>query len=110
MCERRDGMDHVILNRGHMTGNCTSAGTSLSKLTHHTSGRTFGLQLQICRAPGHIHGGSSVESGFEHGFPSADALPLGHRGPSKWSTFDKFSLLCRPYTNTVDHRIWTKSV
>ncbi|GBM15161.1 hypothetical protein AVEN_39078-1 [Araneus ventricosus] len=32
---------------------------------------------------GHIHGGSSVESGFEPGACSskAETLPLGHRGP-----------------------------
>ncbi|GBN64673.1 hypothetical protein AVEN_72786-1, partial [Araneus ventricosus] len=32
------------------------------------------------RATGPIHGGSSVESGFEPGTLQPETLPLGHRG------------------------------
>ncbi|GBM03177.1 hypothetical protein AVEN_70596-1 [Araneus ventricosus] len=68
--------DLIILNRCQMT-RATPDLEPLSKLPHHTSGRTC-----------FIHGGSSVESGFESGtlWPRSRSLTL--RPPRLHDNFD----------------------
>ncbi|GBO18423.1 hypothetical protein AVEN_146444-1 [Araneus ventricosus] len=58
---------------------------TLSKLSHHTSGRTFGYYVWLSAQQTHLHDGSSMESGFEPGpkFPEAESFLLGHRDPTK---------------------------
>ncbi|GBO14892.1 hypothetical protein AVEN_4461-1, partial [Araneus ventricosus] len=58
---------------------------TLSKLSHHTSGRTFDYYVWLNAQQTHLHDGSSMESGFEPGpnFPEAESLLLDHNGPTK---------------------------
>ncbi|GBL72471.1 hypothetical protein AVEN_115387-1 [Araneus ventricosus] len=71
------GTDLVILNHGQMT----RATPPLQASTQHQREGVWLLRM-IQRAAGPIHGGSSVESGFEPGTlrNRAEALPPGHRG------------------------------
>ncbi|GBN20028.1 hypothetical protein AVEN_15209-1 [Araneus ventricosus] len=59
-------MDLVILNRGSEDEYDTPAGNHLSKLPHHTSGRSIGCDgFSVYQT--RLEGGSSIESGLEPG-------------------------------------------
>ncbi|GBM78127.1 hypothetical protein AVEN_17051-1 [Araneus ventricosus] len=72
------GMDLVILNHGQMMRTAPElAPPSPNFHATATGERLESTSDLVCKGP--IHGGSSVELGFELSGPKVETLPLGHR-------------------------------
>ncbi|GBN74598.1 hypothetical protein AVEN_47142-1 [Araneus ventricosus] len=79
------GTDLIIVRHGQMTRTTPGLAHPLSKLPHHTDGRTFGhyVLFTVQQSPYTGDLQRNRVSNLEPSGPKAETLSLGHRGPVK---------------------------